>query len=40
MQVTNAPPQVAIGVNKRSLTGEMIAASGRFVVNVLVGSDL
>jgi flavin reductase (DIM6/NTAB) family NADH-FMN oxidoreductase RutF len=35
MQVTNVPPRVAIGVNKRSLTHEMIAATDRFGVNVL-----
>jgi len=35
MQVTNMPPRMAIGVGKRSLTHEMIAESGRFVVNVL-----
>ena len=35
MQVTNMPPRIAIGMGKRSLTHEMIAASGRFVVSVL-----
>jgi flavin reductase (DIM6/NTAB) family NADH-FMN oxidoreductase RutF len=35
MQVTNVPPRVAIGVNQRSLTHEMIATTGRFGVNVL-----
>jgi len=35
MQVTNAPPRIAIGVGKRSLTHEMIEQSGRFVVSVL-----
>lgn len=35
MQVTNMPPRMAIGVGKRSLTHEMIAESGRFVVSVL-----
>ncbi len=35
MQVTSAPPRIAIGINKRSLTHEMIAATGRFVANVL-----
>lgn len=35
MQVTNAPARIAIAVNKRSLTGEMIGKTGRFVVNVL-----
>ncbi len=39
MQVTSAPPRIAIGVNKRSLTHEMIAASERFVVNVLDRED-
>jgi flavin reductase (DIM6/NTAB) family NADH-FMN oxidoreductase RutF len=35
MQVTNAPPRMAIGVGKRSLTCEMIGETGRFVVSVL-----
>lgn len=35
MQVTNAPPRMAIGIGKQSLTHEMIAASGRFAVSVL-----
>jgi flavin reductase (DIM6/NTAB) family NADH-FMN oxidoreductase RutF len=35
MQVTNAPPRIAVGIGKRSLTHEMIAGSGRFVVSVL-----
>lgn len=35
MQVTNAPARVAIGVNKRSLTHEMIMESGFFTVNVI-----
>jgi len=35
MQVTNTPPRIAIAVNKRSLTCEMIGHTGRFVVNVL-----
>ncbi|HUT87769.1 MAG TPA: flavin reductase family protein [Candidatus Heimdallarchaeota archaeon] len=39
MQVTNAPPRIAIGVNKGSLTHEMIAESGQFVVNVLDKED-
>lgn len=39
MQVTNVPPRVAIGVGKHTLTHEMIAASGRFGVNVLDRSD-
>jgi len=39
MQVTNAPPRIAIGVNKGSLTHEMIAETGQFVVNVLDRED-
>ncbi len=39
MQVTNAPPRVAIGVGKRSLTHEMIMATGEFGVNVLDRED-
>lgn len=39
MQVTNAPPRVAIGVNKGSLTHEMITETGQFVVNVLDKED-
>ena len=39
MQVTNAPPRIAIGVGKRSLTHEMIAETGRFAVNVLDRQD-
>jgi flavin reductase (DIM6/NTAB) family NADH-FMN oxidoreductase RutF len=35
MQVTNAPPRMAIAIGKRSLTHEMIAESGRFAVSVL-----
>ncbi len=35
MQVTSVPARIAIAVNKRSLTSEMIAKTGRFVVNVL-----
>ncbi len=35
MQVTNMPPRMAIGIGVRSLTHEMIADSGRFVVSVL-----
>ena len=35
MQVTNAPPRMSIGIGTRSLTHEMIAESGRFVVSVL-----
>ena len=39
MQVTNAPPRIAIGVNKGSLTHEMIESSGRFAVSVLDRED-
>jgi flavin reductase (DIM6/NTAB) family NADH-FMN oxidoreductase RutF len=39
MQVTNMPPRVAIGVGKRSLTSEMIAESGEFVINVIDRDD-
>ena len=39
MQVTNAPPRVAIGIGKRSLTHEMIAESGRFAFSVLDRED-
>ncbi len=39
MQVTNAPPRIAIGVGKQSLTHEMIAETGQFVVNVLDRED-
>lgn len=35
MQVTNAPPRMAIGIGKRSLTHEMIAVTGHFAVSVL-----
>ncbi|MFH1874454.1 MAG: flavin reductase family protein [Pseudomonadota bacterium] len=35
MQVTNMPPRVAVGVGKKSLTHEMISATGKFVVNVI-----
>jgi flavin reductase (DIM6/NTAB) family NADH-FMN oxidoreductase RutF len=35
MQVTNAPPRMAIGIGKRSLTYEMIAETGQFAVSVL-----
>ncbi len=35
MQVTNSPPQVAIGVNKKNFTHELIVKSGRFIANVL-----
>lgn len=39
MQVTSQPPRIAIGVNKRSLTHEMITTGGRFTVNVLDRED-
>lgn len=39
MQVTNMPPRVAVGVGKKSLTHEFIAASGIFLVNVLDRED-
>jgi flavin reductase (DIM6/NTAB) family NADH-FMN oxidoreductase RutF len=35
MQVTSRPPRVAIAVNKRTLTHEMISSTGHFIVNVL-----
>ena len=35
MQVTNVPPRIALGMGKRSLTHEMVMASGRFTVSVL-----
>jgi len=35
MQITNAPPRIAIGVGKKSLTHAMIAATGRFVLNAI-----
>ena len=35
MQVTNAPPCIAIGVGKKSLTHDMISTSGHFCVSVL-----
>jgi len=39
MQVTNAPPRIALGIGKRSLTHEMIAETGHFVVSVLDRKD-
>ena len=39
MQVTNMPPRMTIGIGMKSLTYEMIAASGRFVVSVLDRED-
>ena len=35
MQVTSAPPRIAIGVGNKSLTHDMIRKSGRFCVSVL-----
>lgn len=35
MQVTNAPPCVAVGVGVKTLTHEMVHASGRFILSVL-----
>jgi flavin reductase (DIM6/NTAB) family NADH-FMN oxidoreductase RutF len=39
MQVTSAPPRIAVGLGKRSLTHEMIAETGHFVVSVLDRND-
>jgi len=39
MQITNAPPRIAIGVGKKSLTHEMIIETGRFVLNALDRED-
>ena len=39
MQVTSAPPRIAVGMGKRSLTHDMIAETGHFVVSVLDRSD-
>jgi flavin reductase (DIM6/NTAB) family NADH-FMN oxidoreductase RutF len=39
MQVTNAPPRIAVGIGKRTLTHEMIAETGHFVVSVLDRND-
>jgi len=39
MQVTNAPPRIAAGIGKRSLTHEMIAETGHFAVSVLDRTD-
>jgi flavin reductase (DIM6/NTAB) family NADH-FMN oxidoreductase RutF len=39
MQVTSVPPRIAAGIGKRSLTHEMIAETGRFVVSVLDRND-
>ena len=39
MQVTNAPPRIAVGIGKSSLTHEMIAENGRFAVSVLDRED-
>ena len=35
MQVTSAPPRIAVGVGNKSLTHEMIFESGQFCVSVL-----
>ncbi len=35
MQVTNMPPRIAIGIGKKSLTYEMIAATAKFGVSVI-----
>jgi flavin reductase (DIM6/NTAB) family NADH-FMN oxidoreductase RutF len=39
MQVTSAPPRIALGLGKRSLTHEMVAETGRFAVSVLDRGD-
>lgn len=39
MQVTSAPPRIALGLGKRSLTHEMISETGHFGVSVLDRSD-
>lgn len=39
MQVTSAPPRIAVGIGKRSLTHEMILETGHFVVSVLDRND-
>jgi flavin reductase (DIM6/NTAB) family NADH-FMN oxidoreductase RutF len=39
MQVTSAPPRIAVGIGKRSLTHEMILETGHFVVSVLDRDD-
>lgn len=39
MQVTSAPPRIALGLGKRSLTHEMVAETGHFVVSVLDRND-
>lgn len=35
MQITNAPPRIAIGIGKKSLTYEMMTETGVFGVNAL-----
>ncbi|MBC7098318.1 flavin reductase [Candidatus Bipolaricaulota bacterium] len=35
MQITNAPPRIAIGVGKKSLTHEMIADTGKFALSAI-----
>ena len=39
MQVTNAPPRIAVGVGDKSLTHDMIRRSGRFCVSVIDRSN-
>jgi len=39
MQVTSSPPRIAIGLGKKSLTHEMIAETGKFVLNALDKQD-
>ncbi len=39
MQITNTPPRITIGVGKKSLTHEMIAETGKFVLNALNRED-
>ncbi len=39
MQITNAPPRIAIGVGKKSLTHEMIVETGKFMLNTIDRED-
>jgi len=39
MQVTNAPPRVAIAVGKKSLTHQLVLETGEFVLNVIDRED-
>jgi flavin reductase (DIM6/NTAB) family NADH-FMN oxidoreductase RutF len=39
MQVTSAPPRIAVGIGKRSLTHEIIEETGHFVVSVIDRQD-